>query len=69
MKRIIRNQQLVLLSLLALLVLNFPLTGIAARHKSIAGIPALYLYLFIIWLLLVVAIYHIADKNNQHPDE
>lgn len=69
MKRIIRNQQLVLLSLLALFTLNFPLTGIATRQKSIGGIPALYLYLFIIWLLLVVAVYHIADKNNQHPDE
>lgn len=46
--------RLVLLSLLALCLFNFPLIDIVDHHRSADGIPALYLYLFGVWVLIIV---------------
>ena len=69
MKRKLRNQQLILLGLLALLLFNFPLLTVANKRHLIGGFPAFYAYLFINWSIIVYLIYRIADKKNTHPDE
>ncbi|MFM2359002.1 MAG: hypothetical protein RLY16_995 [Bacteroidota bacterium] len=69
MKRKLRNQQLILLGLFALLLFNFPLLTVANKRILIGGIPTFYAYLFINWSIIVYLIYRIADKKNTHPDE
>jgi hypothetical protein len=38
------------------LVLNYPLLALFGRLGTVAGIPALYLYLFVAWALLIAGI-------------
>ena len=39
----------------AVLALNFPLLSLASVMKNFWGIPVLYLYLFFIWALIILA--------------
>jgi hypothetical protein len=50
------GRRLVGLFLLGLLLFNFPLISIFNRPTLIFGVPALYLYLFCAWLLLIVLV-------------
>nr|WP_217344666.1 hypothetical protein [Noviherbaspirillum sp. L7-7A]MBV0878837.1 hypothetical protein [Noviherbaspirillum sp. L7-7A] len=38
------------------LLLNYPLLALFGRLGTLAGIPALYLYLFVAWALLIAGI-------------
>ncbi len=38
------------------LLLNYPLLALFGRLGAVAGIPALYLYLFVAWALLIAGI-------------
>ena len=38
------------------LLLNYPLLALFGRLGTVAGIPALYLYLFVAWALLIAGI-------------
>ncbi|GAA3948444.1 hypothetical protein [Hymenobacter algoricola] len=49
-----RGQQLLFLSLLFALLLTFPLLSVFDRGGLVLGIPALYLYVLLVWLLLVL---------------
>ncbi|MCG8486254.1 MAG: hypothetical protein AB2551_13415 [Candidatus Thiodiazotropha sp.] len=50
-----RNQErLIVLFLLGVLVLNYPLLHLFGTGSLWLGIPVLYLYLFICWLLIIV---------------
>ena len=48
-------ERLVALFILGCAVLNFPLLSIVRDWGSLAGIPVLYVYLFLVWALLIVA--------------
>ena len=49
-----RPIQLLLIAILLMVVLNFPLLSIANKPILIAGIPLLYLYIFIWWGTIVL---------------
>lgn len=49
-----RGQQLLFVSLLFALLLNFPLLSAFDHGGLVLGIPTLYLYVLLIWLLLVL---------------
>jgi hypothetical protein len=49
------GERLVALLLAGAAALNFPLLSLFGGHGLVAGIPALFLYLFLVWLLLSVA--------------
>lgn len=52
----LRNQKLIALFLLSALLLNYPLLALAdgaGSGRLIAGIPALYVYLFAVWAGLI----------------
>ncbi|MEZ4950141.1 MAG: hypothetical protein R2769_03640 [Saprospiraceae bacterium] len=42
--------------ILAILIFNFPFLGIFGKGKALAGIPLLYWFFFIAWLLVIVGI-------------
>lgn len=51
MKR--RGERLVGLLIAGAVLLNFPLLSIVNVHRLFLGIPVLYLYLFLVWILLI----------------
>ena len=50
-----KNDRLWLLFVVAGMLLNFPLLGLAARQQLVAGLPQLYVYIFVVWLGIIVA--------------
>jgi hypothetical protein len=46
----VRNERLVALFLLGLLLFNYPLLAMFNTPRLVAGIPLLYLYLFAGWI-------------------
>jgi hypothetical protein len=50
-----------------LVVLNPPILNLVSG--TILGWPALYLYLFAAWALLIVAAAVISERGARHPDE
>lgn len=64
----IKRQRFASLSVILLLVFVFPLISIADKKDFIAGIPVLYVYLFIVWLgaigLLWITAESKSNKNN-----
>lgn len=46
----VRNERLVALFLLGLLLFNYPLLAMFNTPRLVAGVPLLYVYLFLGWL-------------------
>jgi hypothetical protein len=46
------------------LMLNYPLLALFGRLGTVAGIPALYLYLFVAWALLIAGIALVAGRDD-----
>ena len=49
-----RGQRLLFVSLLFVVLLNFPLLAVFDHAGRVAGIPVLYLYLLVAWVVLVL---------------
>jgi hypothetical protein len=50
-----RGQQLLFVAVLFAVLLNFPLLGAFDHSGRLGGIPALYLYVLLLWLALIAA--------------
>ena len=50
---------------------NFPFMEIANKKILIAGIPMLYLYLFLIWMLAIVLLFWVSNLmfKSHNKDE
>ena len=48
-----RNVRLLGIFLLALLIFNYPLVRIFGRGQFLLGVPLIYAYFFIAWLMLI----------------
>ena len=57
------GERLVLLFLVGTLLINFPLLAIFNRSTTVAGMPVLYLYLFGVWVVGIVAVYIVARRS------
>ncbi len=60
-----KAQKLVLISLLFLILFNFPMLSIFNNGDSINGIPTLYVYVFFVWILFIVLVFNIIRKENK----
>jgi len=49
----IKEQRLLILFLLGIFFFNFPALSVLNKNHLLAGIPVLYLYIFIVWIILV----------------
>ncbi|BBO80049.1 hypothetical protein [Desulfosarcina ovata] len=63
----INGRRLVGLFLLGFLLFNFPLLCLFNQHSLIMGLPALYLYLFGVWALLILLMMVISRSTPGRP--
>lgn len=55
----------VLIALLILLLFSYPLLSSANKALMVAGVPLLYLYIGLVWLLAIVALYLTAYTTRR----
>jgi hypothetical protein len=60
----IAHQRLVAVFLVAVLLFNYPVLSIFDRGEWIFGLPALYLFLFLAWGVVIAAITWIAERGS-----
>ncbi len=67
------RESIVILFVCAFLALNYPLLDIFDRLWIPFGIPLLYLYLYIAWLVIIIALSMVIERSYTHgacePDE
>lgn len=59
----------ILTALLLLLLVNFPLLSVANRPVFVGGIPLLYLYIALVWVLAIILLFSITKRFQQRGDE
>lgn len=64
-----KNPKLILFSILLLLLLSYPLITVANKAALVWGLPALYLYIFMVWIIAIAVIYSITAQQYKEPDE
>lgn len=57
--------RLAAISLLGLVLLNFPLLSTVSKGKLFAGIPVLFFYLFLVWAVLLVLIWQTVKQIDD----
>jgi len=60
-----RNSKLLITFAVFFLLFNFPILGIVDRQRVWFGLPATYLYLFLVWLLLIIVVAVIVSPNQK----
>jgi archaellum biogenesis protein FlaJ (TadC family) len=60
-----KEQKLIIISVLFLILFNFPMLSIFNNGDSINGIPMLYLYVFFVWILFIVIIFNVLRKERK----
>lgn len=65
----LKQQKLTLLSVLLLVLFTFPFISVANRSAMFSGIPVLFLYILIVWIITIVVLYRIAEGKQKKPDE
>jgi membrane protein YdbS with pleckstrin-like domain len=65
----LKQQKLTLFSVLLLVLFTYPVVSIANRSALAAGIPVLFLYIFIVWIIAIIVLYRIAERKQKKPDE
>jgi len=63
------GERLVALFLLAVLLLNPPLLLIFDSSNSVAQVPTLYLYLFVVWALLISLLAIVTEFTPSPTDD
>lgn len=58
-----RGTQLACLFLLGCLLFNFPLLALFNVHAAVLGLPVLYAYVFAAWLLLIVLLAAVMERD------
>jgi hypothetical protein len=57
--------KLIMLSILGICLLNFPVIQLFSQKIIIAGLPLLYGYILLVWLLFIWALYQILDRPDK----
>jgi uncharacterized membrane protein len=65
----LKQQKLTLFSVLLLVLFTFPFISVANRAAMFAGIPVLFLYIFVVWIITIIILYRIAEGKQKKPDE
>jgi hypothetical protein len=48
---------------------TFPFISVANRSTLVAGIPVLFLYILIVWVIAIIVLYRIAERKQKKQDE
>ncbi len=65
MREAIRQQRLIGLFVLALLLFDFPLLALWDRDLTIAGVPLFPAGLFIVWALMIAALAWLVERRER----
>lgn len=65
----LKNQKFIFLSIFLLLLFTYPIISIVNRSLFFAGIPVLFLYVFLIWIAAIIILYRLAGNNQKKSDE
>ncbi|MBB6004298.1 hypothetical protein [Arcicella rosea] len=65
MKEKLKNQKLLVLGIVFMILFNFPILSIVNHDTKIKGIPTLYFYVFVIWILFIGIIYWSVRNEEQ----
>ncbi len=65
MRNSVAGQRLVALFLLGCLLFNYPVLSLFAGPADFAGVPLLYLYLFIAWAVLIALIALVVERRRE----
>jgi tryptophan-rich sensory protein len=65
----LKQQKLTLFSVLLLVLFTFPFISVANRSTLVAGIPVLFLYILIVWVIAIIVLYRIAERKQKKQDE
>lgn len=60
-----KQSKLIGLSILALILFNFPLLSIFSRSSTIGGIPSIFIYLFLAWLGIIFFVQQNVDSQSS----
>ena len=60
-----KDQKLLIISCLFLVLFTFPVLSIFNSESSINGIPVLYLYIFSVWILSIITIFRVIKKESK----
>jgi hypothetical protein len=66
-----RRTKLIGISIIGLILMNFPIAGLFSRDYTLLGVPGLYVVFFLIWLGLILLTKHYTDpsrkRTSRHP--
>lgn len=65
MKEKLKEQKLFFISILFIMLFSFPFIKMANTYFFILGIPQLYFYIFLVWLLSIVLIFFVVDTRKK----
>jgi hypothetical protein len=57
--------RLISVSIVAFLLLNFPLLSTVSNTHLLLGLPVLYVYVFFVWALLISATFLISQNQSK----
>jgi Ca2+/Na+ antiporter len=63
------NQKLIFLAILLLVLLSYPFISLSNKAQLLFGIPMLYLYIFIVWIIIIIISYRIVEKKQKQNNE
>lgn len=64
-----RQGRLISLFLIGLLFFNFPMLGIFGKEDKWGSIPGLFIYIAVVWIGLVLAVYWVMRDISGRPDK
>ncbi|OYU97337.1 MAG: hypothetical protein CFE21_03325 [Bacteroidetes bacterium B1(2017)] len=59
------RSKLVFLTVLFVVLVNYPVLSVFSRPILIGGIPLLFLYLFVVWVLFLFLVFRLVNKNHD----
>ncbi|MGF2411752.1 hypothetical protein [Ferruginibacter sp.] len=65
----LKQQKLTLFSILLLVLFTYPFISVANRAALVAGIPVLFLYILIVWIIAIIILYRLAERKQKKLDE
>lgn len=64
-KEIIKNQRLLAVFIFSCVLLNFPFISIVNNGAYTLGMPVMFIYIFVVWVLLIILLFIINEYTSN----
>lgn len=65
----LKRQNLTMFSILLLVLFTYPFIALADKPLLVNGIPLLYLYIIIVWVITIMILYRLTASKKKKADE